>query len=378
MPKPLLSLALAILLSCSALQAQDSAYARKIIAALSSSQMHGRGAELGGDTLAARFLQGEMRRLGLQPLADNYLQPYTYPIVTLQGRLRLRIGLRTLKPYTEYRVVSARHAAEGLAHAAWKRQVGGVWVFSVDQLHTYGPIRPGREGEEPVCVEVLGSALPRLFRHVSLDLPARLVHHRTQNVCGLLPGQSDSLIVFTAHYDHCGMMGSEVTFPGAHDNASGTAAVLDLARHYSQRKQRPPYTLAFLLFSGEEAGLQGSRHAAEHPLFDLSKVKLLCNIDMFCGGDDGILFFNAESDNTKPYFNRLQQLNARSRAAKEIRPRKNSPNSDHYPFSSRCPAIFLLTMGGPYGGYHDPADTCQACGLAHYQEFMRLILQLAE
>lgn len=53
--------------------------------------------------------------------------------------------------------------------------------------------------------------------------------YRSRNICAYIPGETDSMIVFTAHYDHLGMHGDTI-FYGAHDNASGTAAVLDLAR----------------------------------------------------------------------------------------------------------------------------------------------------
>ena len=132
-----------------------------------------------------------------------------------------------------------------------------------------------------------------------------------------------------------------------------------------------------MLFSGEELGLRGSKYAAENPLIDFSKVKLLCNIDMFCGGDEGLMVFNANSEQTKPYFEQLKSLNEESHAALELRPRDNSANSDHYWFSNYCPSIFILTMGLPYGGFHDPYVTCEACGLSNYDAFMSMILQLA-
>jgi uncharacterized membrane protein HdeD (DUF308 family) len=157
--------------------------------------------------------------------------------------------------------------------------------------------------------------------------------------------------------------------------SSGVAAVMDLARISTLKK--PYYTMVFMLFSGEESGLKGSKYAAEHPLIDYRKVKLLCNIDMFCGGDEGLMFFNAKSDNTKGFYNQLKQLNDQEHVALEIRARDNRPNSDHWWFTDMCPSIFLLTMGGPYGGYHDPADTCQGCGLAHYNDFLSLIKRLA-
>lgn len=199
--------------------------------------------------------------------------------------------------------------------------------------------------------------------------------YRSQNICGYIPGESDSMIVFTAHYEHLGMNGDTV-FYGAHDNASGTAAVLDLARHFNL--QRGHYTYVFLFFGGEEAGLVGSRYFVENPLIKLSKVKLLINIDLFCGGDEGLMVVNANSRETAPFVDLLQSVNDRSGYAAKISRRDNAPNSDHYFFTTECPAIFLYTLGGPFGGYHSPSDSCNGCGLGNYSNFMTLLLAFLE
>lgn len=367
-----------LLLVSVGIQAQDTAYARQIIRQLSSPKMWGRGASHQGDSLAAQFLASEMGRLGVLPLQVNYMQHYTYNCYAFDGPVSLTINGAELMPYADFRVCAASRYAtpKRLSEATFKKQLrDGTWLIGVDKLDTYGPI-VGELRDNPACIQVLNSALPKKVKRVDCELPIRfLPNYRSQNVVGYVPGVIDSMIVFTAHYDHCGTMGDFVLFPGAHDNASGTAAVLDLARIACQSK--PYYTYVFMFFSGEESGLLGSKYAAENPLIDFSKVKLLCNIDMFCGGDEGIMCFNANSEKTKPYFQTLQALNDQTHAALEVRPRPNSPNSDHYWFSNYCPSIFLLTMGQPYGGYHDPADTCEACGLNHYASFLRLICLMA-
>ena len=376
MKKNILIIAACLLLG--AAHAQDTAYVRSIIRSLSADNMYGRGASYKGDSLAAAFLANEMHRLGVLPLAVDYLQHYTYNCYSNEGPVSLRINGNDLEPYTQFRVCpTARYATpERLAKASFKKQMkDGTWLIGVKQLDTYSPI-VGAERPDPVCVEVLDTLLPKRVKKVEMDIPLQYrANYRSQNVVGYVRGVIDTMIVFTAHYDHCGTMGDGVVFPGAHDNASGTAAVMDLARMAAM--QKPYYTMVFMLFSGEESGLKGSKYAAEHPLIDFGKVKLLCNIDMFCGGDEGLMVFNANDDRTKPFFEQLQQLNQESHAAAEIRPRDNSSNSDHYWFSKYCPAIFLLTMGQPYGGYHDPSDTCEACGLGHYHDFMQMIKRLA-
>lgn len=194
--------------------------------------------------------------------------------------------------------------------------------------------------------------------------------YRSQNVCGYIPGETDTMIVFTAHYEHLGMNGDTI-FYGAHDNASGTAAVMDIAR--MANLQRGHYTYVFLFFGGEESGLVGSHYFADNPLIRLSKVKLLINIDLFCGGEDGLMVVNANSRETAPFVDMLQSINDERGYAKKVARRDNAANSDHYWFTSECPAIFIYTLGGPFGGYHSPTDTCDGCGLGNYMNFMNLL-----
>lgn len=199
--------------------------------------------------------------------------------------------------------------------------------------------------------------------------------YRSQNVCGYIPGETDTMIVFTAHYEHLGMNGDTV-FYGAHDNASGTAAVMDIVR--MTNLQRGHYTYVFLFFGGEESGLVGSRHFSENPLIPFSKVKLLVNIDLFCGGDDGLMVVNANSRETSAYVDLLQRINDLQSLTPKIGRRDNAANSDHYWFTSECPAIFIYTLGGPFGGYHSPTDTCEGCGLGNYHRHMTLLRAFLE
>lgn len=367
------------LLPCTMLRAQDSTYARHIIKTLASKKMYGRGFCHHGDSIAAHFLASEMQRIGLLPLQINYMQHYTLDCYSFNGPVTLSINGTQLDPFTQFRILPASLLTRSnkLSEAKWSKQLkDGTWLIGQPQLDTYSPI-VGPQKDNPYFIEVIDTLISKKPRKIKADIP--IVFHkdyRTQNVMGYVRGVIDSMIVFTAHYDHCGTMGEGIIFRGAHDNASGVAAVMDIARIAASKK--PYYTMVFMLFSGEESGLLGSRYAAENPPIDFNKVKLLCNIDMFCGGDEGLMVFNAKSQNTKPFFDQLKTLNDETHAALEIRPRDNRPNSDHYWFSNYCPSIFLLTMGGPYGGYHDPYDTCKSCGLNHYNAFLKLILSLAK
>jgi aminopeptidase N len=112
---------------------------------------------------------------------------------------------------------------------------------------------------------------------------------RLRNVIGVLPGSDarfdGEAVIVSAHYDHLGRSGPGVRMseigqihPGADDNASGVAVLLELARIFAAGGN-PPRTLIFVAFSGEEAGLQGSRHFVAQPPVPLSGIRSVLNLD---------------------------------------------------------------------------------------------------
>src|SRR5690606_27119247 len=113
----------------------------------------------------------------------------------------------------------------------------------------------------------------KFFNRVALDIQAKFLEaYESQNVIGYVEGKSnDSLIVLTAHYDHLGMMGDKAIFPGANDNASGIAMLLNLAKYY--QNHQPAYGTVFIAFGAEELGLLGAQYFTENPLFPLEKIK---------------------------------------------------------------------------------------------------------
>ena len=120
----------------------------------------------------------------------------------------------------------------------------------------------------------------------------RIKQYQTGNIICTLPGQSDSSMAFSAHYDHLGMMGEQAIFCGGNDNASGISTVLGIMQRYASTT-KPHYTTRFIFFTGEEAGLRGSTYFVEHPTFPLSSMKLLVNLDLLGTGEEGIMVENA-------------------------------------------------------------------------------------
>jgi Zn-dependent M28 family amino/carboxypeptidase len=136
------------------------------------------------------------------------------------------------------------------------------------------------------------SAARRDFKPVPLGIHAKLtVHNSLQTidshnviarVTGSDPDLKNTYVIYTAHWDHFGI-GPEVNgdkiYHGAVDNASGTAALLEMARAFKALPRTPRRTILFLSVTGEEQGLLGSQYYAEHPLYPLARTALDINMD---------------------------------------------------------------------------------------------------
>lgn len=111
----------------------------------------------------------------------------------------------------------------------------------------------------------------------------------TWNVVGILPGSDPDLstefLVIGAHLDHVGIQAGQALFPGANDNASGSAAVMEIAEAFVRSGKAPPRTLVFVLFAGEEQGLIGSKYYAENPVRPLDSTVAMMNFDCIAHGD---------------------------------------------------------------------------------------------
>ena len=182
-----------------------------------------------------------------------------------------------------------------------------------------------------------------------------------KNVVGVLPGSDhqlkDECVVVAAHYDHLGRgwpdvhAGDEnVLHPGADDNASGVAVVLELARLMAAASP-PSRSVVFLFPTAEEAQLLGARHYVEQPLFALSKTIGVVNLDTVGRLGDGKLFvFGAESTREMPHVIRgcgfVTGVKVQMAGAEQ-------GSSDQLAFHERgVPAVQLFS--GPHTDYHRP------------------------
>lgn len=196
---------------------------------------------------------------------------------------------------------------------------------------------------------------------------------QTQNIIGYIEGSSklDSTILISAHYDHLGMMGKKTIFPGANDNASGVALLLNLARHYSAPENLHKYNLAFIAFGAEEIGLIGSKFYTENPVFPLENIKLMINFDLAGTGDDGIKVVNATLH--KKQFNQLTNLNKKNSLLKKVSPRGPACNSDHCFFhENNIPCFYIYTLGG-IKAYHDIYDKYETLPFTEFENYSTLM-----
>lgn len=385
------------------------------IATLTSPQMHGRGYVQSGDRKAAEYLAEQFQQMGLKTFNASYFQEFPLDINTFPKRLKLTVGKKMLTPGEQYIVnpISQQGAGQGkivyldtlIFTQESARQKFLQSNFS-KQVMVYESVHYGKLVEMPIeylnkmheakalielqkekltaslsgkqmshpAFEMVKKDSPPAGTRVKYRVDAKLIsNYISQNVIGYIPGKAepDSFIVISAHYDHLGRMGKNTYFPGANDNASGTTMLLELARHYSQPQNQPEYSMVFIGFGAEEAGLIGSRYYVQHPLFPLKDIKFLVNLDLVGTGDEGMTVVNGAALTDE--YTLLTRINEQKGYLPKINKRTNAPNSDHYFFANKgVKAIFIYTLGG-IKAYHDVYDRAETLPLTKFKELFGLL-----
>lgn len=404
-------------------------YARQIIDTLTSKYFAGRGYTHKGMEKAADFLEKEFEEIGLKQIDGSYTQEFSMPIniiedskLVLDGK-ELEYGkdfivkpssksqnflykeLYFFSPEKFEKALESRKEMIAFIEEDMKAQTDKHLImppvhFETDSINRYYKSWPQvYTFEENRNRAVFYFTTDRLisslsqeqdslsqftiddsFFHPDLQLNDYFIKSRfesdfrAKNILGKIDGlKSDSLILITAHYDHLGQIG-DAYFPGASDNASGVAFILELAKYFSNHP--PDYTLVFIAFAAEEAGLLGSAWFVEHPLIDLAKIKFLLNFDIMGAGEEGIQIVNS-SIFTEEY-DLLQNINSQNRYTPQIKTRGEACNSDHCPFYlAGVPSFFIYTLGGP-GHYHDIFDTAESLPLAGFEDLQQLFREFID
>ncbi|TFF33357.1 M28 family metallopeptidase [Mucilaginibacter psychrotolerans] len=375
-----LKLSLILLLASQLGRAQDMKFARKMVDTLTSPYFWGRGYTNNGMGKAADFIAAQLKSYGLKPMAGKtYLHEFNYPVNTFPGKMEVAINGVALVPGRDFIVSPDSRGVTGEGKLV--QQDSTHFVDAVNRIMVTLETKLTWSAEQTV----LDYTVIQLDKKLQTTLPKTIKvdientfnpSFKAANICGVVKGTShpDSVIVFTAHYDHLGGMGSKTYFPGANDNASGATQVLSLARYYGQHPQ--PYTMAFIFFAGEEAGLLGSKHFTENPLIDLKNIRFLVNLDLEGTGVEGITVVNASVFPKE--FALLKQVNEKGNYLVKVNSRGKAANSDHYFFSEKgVPAFFMYTLGG-IKAYHDIYDISATLPLNEYEDLFNLLLKFNE
>lgn len=204
-------------------------------------------------------------------------------------------------------------------------------------------------------------ALPdtlQVEENVDVERLVKTVH----NVVGYLPGTTSEYIVIGAHYDHLGL-GEQFSMapslagtihPGADDNASGTAGVLELARRFSLEPKQKRGIL-FMTFAGEELGLLGSSYFVNHPTLPLDKAVAMINMDMIGRIREGKVYIGGAGTGTtlRPM---LDQIVGKYNLHVDFSDTTGYGSSDHTSFTTKqVPVLFFFS--GLHSDYHKPSDT---------------------
>ncbi len=195
------------------------------------------------------------------------------------------------------------------------------------------------------------------------------------NVLGLIPGSDpelkDDCIIIGAHFDHIGDNMNGTYNPGALDNASGTAAMMELARVIKENKIELKKSILFIAFNGEESGLNGALYYCKNPVIPLQKAVMI-NLDMVGAAANvplTIALASKKSDTSlRDDFAAIADEQAISYEA------GYDDGSDHVYFDSYgVPSICLANLDFRYG-YHSPHDTIEAVDGNKVKEIVKLVL----
>ena len=216
------------------------------------------------------------------------------------------------------------------------------------------------------------------------------------NVFGYIEGSDpvlkNEMVIYTAHYDHVGYDEEGLIYNGADDNASGSAALLEIAEAFIKEKKMPKRSVGFLWVSAEEIGLYGSEYYTDHPLWDIRQTAAAINLDMIArtktdddandrsrgkltvvGGDTVKVIGGLQSDV-------LMEINKKSldemgmqgeyRYNDRYHPERYFFRSDHFNFVKKdIPVLFYST--GTHHDYHGPDDTTESLDFQKYLKMTR-------
>ena len=405
---------------------------QKHVGYLAADGLDGRRAGTGGEKLAMEYIQGRFQHYGLQPGAGNtYVQAFDIPegkayqhksVLLINGdsippaqyfplpaspEKRLHalpsIALKEanvpwftdLKEPLQAAQANPHFSMEEFVEAAAKSDArhGAAALFlynsdeNAEELH-YNPKEQSADLPIPV-IYVTRTVANKYFKdetatlNINFTVGFETVRRTGHNIIGLIDNKAASTVIIGAHFDHLGRGedgntlgkadGMQV-YNGADDNASGTAALIELAGLLKKGKLKNSNFL-FIAFSGEELGLFGSKYFVEHPGMDLHQVSYMMNLDMVGRLNDSSRSLTIGGYGTSPLW---PQLFSRVSGAPYFVNHYDSSGagpSDHTSFYRKdIPVLFFFT--GVHSDYHKPSDDADKINYTGEYRIVQYILSL--
>lgn len=412
---------------------------QKHVGFLADDKLEGRRTGTAGEANAALYIANQFTAVGLQPKGTNgFLQSFDIN----EGRqinssTHLLIDGKSLVLHKEFfpLIISPNISIEALPSMALQ-EPGMPWFFDLKELLETNANNPhfdinaaiikstkeaakrgatliflynssakddglkfnGRDKTEAVSIPVVyltKEAAQKYLSDEAASLDIKLNINVTEkkrsgsNVIGFIDNGAATTIVLGAHYDHLGFgednNSSEVEMKnqihnGADDNASGTAALIELARLLKNSKLKNNNYL-FIAFSGEELGLYGSKFFTENPTIDLNTINYMINMDMIGRLNNSSKVLTVGGYGTSPSWGEIYNLNGKKKLyANNLVFRYDSSGtgpSDHTSFYLKSiPVLFYFT--GLHQDYHKPTDDFDRINYTGQLHIVKHILSVIE
>jgi len=203
-----------------------------------------------------------------------------------------------------------------------------------------------------------------------------------KNVLGVLEGEgplANETIVVGAHYDHLGRGGAGSLAPGsddihngADDNASGAAALIEVARRLAEREGKLPRRVLFIAFTGEERGLLGSAYYVKHPLFPLADTIAMLNMDMVGRlRDDKLIVYGTGTSDALVKL--LDATNAQFQFKLSKQPAGFGPSDQTSFYAKQIPVLHYFT--GIHSDYHRPSDDTEKLNIEGMSRIADMVVE---
>jgi aminopeptidase YwaD len=397
---------------------------------LADDKLQGRSTGSEGEALAVEYISNQFKTIGLQPAGTNgYVQEFTIEDgKKIDGATFLKVNGHTLQLHKDYvpLAYSAAKAVDGMPSMAL-RERGVPWFIDVKSWLDTNKENPHYDINEAIKAEatkvaargatalfvynsgkgvdnirfndkdktasseipviyVLADGLQKYFKDpadvLDIEMNTAFVQksRKGHNVAGYINNNAARTIVIGAHFDHLGwgddggaLDTGKVIHNGADDNASGTAAMIELARVLSKSTSASNNYL-FLAFSGEELGLLGSKYWLENPTVS-TPINYMVNLDMV-GRYDATKKLSIGGYGTSPSWAEVLTAAGGDQLQLKLDSTGGGP-SDHAAFYRKdIPVLFFFT--GNHADYHKATDDVEKMNFEGQLQIVKLISRIVE